>query len=263
MGIVNVTPDSFSDGGKFFDAKRAIEHGLRLHAEGAHVVDVGGESTRPGAAPVGEGEERRRILPVIAGLARAGVPVSVDTTRASVAAAAVEAGASWVNDVSGLDDPDMATLAAQTGVTLVVMHRRGTPRNMQKDTQYQDLLGEVERHLSDRRDRALAAGVRPDRLVLDAGVGFGKHPADNPLLIAATPRWKALGHRVLVGASRKRFIGDLTGVTAAEDRIFGSVGAALAAARWGADIVRVHDVAATRQAWVVYRAIVQENPWIS
>lgn len=261
MGIVNVTPDSFSDGGRYLDVDAAVAHGLRLLDEGADCLDVGGESTRPGAAPVGADEERRRVVPVVEALcaARPGVRVSVDTSKPEVARAAIAAGASVVNDVRALRAPGMAELCAEAGVDVVLMHLRGEPRTMQVDTRYDDLVGEVTAFLRERVDAVVGAGIAPERVVLDPGIGFGKAWLDNPRLIAAVPRLRELGHRVLVGASRKRFIGHLTGVERAEARVHGSVGAALAAARFGADILRVHDVAATRKALVVYQAV--EAQW--
>ncbi|TNE86777.1 MAG: dihydropteroate synthase [Deltaproteobacteria bacterium] len=257
MGIVNVTPDSFSDGGRYLATDAAVAHGARLFAEGAAWLDVGGESTRPGAAPVDPKDEAARVVPVIAGL-REAVPdavISVDTRRALVAEAALDAGASIVNDVSALEDPGMAPLVAERGVEVVLMHMRGDPSTMQRNTRYADLLGEVEAHLLARVAQLRALGVPDHRILLDPGVGFGKAPGDNPSLIAAVPRLKAHGHRVLIGASRKRFIGELTGVSTAAERVFGSVGAALAAAARGADVLRVHDVAATRQALAVFLAV--------
>lgn len=256
MGVVNVTPDSFSDGGRWFAPDLAIDHGLRLLDEGADWLDVGGESTRPGAARVPAEEELRRILPVIRGLraARPSAVLSIDTRKATVAAQAIEAGASVVNDVGALSDPEMARTCAAAGVTLVLMHMRGQPETMQRDTAYDDLVGEVAAFLAERSARAVAAGVAPERVVLDPGLGFGKDPLDNPRLIAAVPRFRALGHRVLIGASRKAFVGRLTGVSDPALRVYGSIGAALAAAAAGADLLRVHDVRATREALAVFAA---------
>jgi dihydropteroate synthase len=255
VGVLNVTPDSFSDGGRFLDPGAAVAHGLQLVAEGAGWLDVGGESTRPGALPVDDAEQLRRVLPVIRGLAgQTGATISIDTTSVVVAAAAVEAGARVINDVSGLADPALAALAARTGVGLVVMHSRGTPADMQRDTRYGDLVGEVLAHLRARVAAALEAGVPAERIVVDPGLGFGKAPADNPRLVAAVPRLRALGHRVMVGGSRKAFIGRLTGVSDAGDRLHGSVGVALAAAALGADLLRVHDVLATAQALATFLA---------
>lgn len=254
LGVVNVTPDSFSDGGRFLDPDRAIAHGRALLAEGADALDVGGESTRPGSAPVPPDEQIRRVVPVIAALAGEGATISVDTTSPRVAAAALAAGAAVINDVSGLSDPGMAPLAAEAGAGLVVMHCRGTPADMQRDTAYADLVGEVEAFLWQRAARAADAGVAPERVWLDPGLGFGKAWADNPALVRAVPRLRARGHRVLIGGSRKAFVGHLTGVADPADRLAGSLGVALAAAAAGADVVRVHDVAATVQALATFLA---------
>ncbi len=256
VGIVNVTPDSFSDGGRFLDPGAAVAHGERLVAEGAGWLDVGGESTRPGALPVPPEEQVRRVVPVLAALARAlpGTTLSIDTTSPEVADRALEAGATVVNDVSGLADPELARVVARRRAGLVVMHTRGTPATMQRDTAYADLVGEVEAFLRERTDLARALGVAADRIVVDPGVGFGKAPLDNPALVAAVPRLRALGYPVLIGASRKGFVGRLTGVARPEDRVAGSIGAALAAAALGADLLRVHDVRPTRDALVVYAA---------
>jgi len=257
MGIVNVTPDSFSDGGRFVDPERAVAHGRRLVEEGADWLDVGGESTRPGARPIDAAEEIARVVPVIAGLRAAcpAVGISIDTSKAAVAAAAIEAGATLVNDVTAFGDPEMAALCAAGGVQVVLMHMRGTPRTMQVDTTYDDLVGEVERFLAQRLEHGAEQGIRSDRMLVDPGLGFGKAPLDNLALIRAVPRLAALGHRVVIGASRKSFIGRLTGVSDPSERVFGSVGAALAAAAHGADVLRVHDVAATRQALDVFLAV--------
>ncbi|MCB9681562.1 MAG: dihydropteroate synthase [Alphaproteobacteria bacterium] len=258
MGIVNVTPDSFSDGGRHAHTDAAIAHGVRLWGEGADWLDVGGESTRPGAEPVPAAVECARVVPVIAGL-RARLPdavLSVDTSKAEVAGEALAAGATVVNDVTAAADPQMAPLVARAQAWLVLMHLRGTPRTMQHDTAYDDLVGEVTASLAAAVERVVAAGVDPSRVILDPGIGFAKTSADNPRLIAGLGRLLALGHPVLVGASRKRFIGDLTGVTDPAARVHGSVGAALAAVANGARILRVHDVAATIQALRVYRACV-------
>ena len=258
MGIVNTTPDSFSDGGRFQAADAGIRHGLHLLDEGADWVDVGGESTRPGAAPVGARTRKlARVVPVIEGIlaARPRAIVSVDTQKATVAERALRAGARVVNDVSGLRDPDMAGVVARAQAGLVVMHMRGEPRTMQTDTHYEDLVTEVRQALARSVARATAAGVPADRIAVDPGVGFGKSLSDNPRLIRELQAFAGLGHPVLIGASRKAFIGALTGVQAASERVHGSVGAALAAAHCGARILRVHDVAATVQALAVYRAV--------
>ena len=259
MGIVNVTPDSFSDGGRFAAREQAVAHAVQLAAEGADWIDVGGESTRPGAAPVPAEVERERVVGVIADVVARlpEVTVSVDTSKAGVAAAALAAGAHVVNDVTALGDPDMAAVCADHGAGVVLMHMRGTPATMQRRTRYDDLVEEVCGFLAERADYAIEAGIEAGHLHLDPGLGFGKAPLDNPALIAATPRLVALGFPVLIGASRKRFIGDLTGVTEAAQRVAGSVGAAIAAVACGASVVRVHDVAATCQALAVYRAVME------
>ncbi len=255
-GIVNVTPDSFSDGGSFADSLAAADHALRLLDEGAEVVDVGGESTRPGAAPVAAADEIVRTAPVIAAIARRapGARISIDTSKAEVARAALSAGATIVNDVTALQDPQMASACAAAGCFVALMHMRGNPRSMQLDTQYADLEGEVVAFLADRAQRAIAAGIRPERLLVDPGLGFGKTPEANFRLIRAIPKLAALGFPVLIGASRKSFVGKASGVEHAADRVYGSIGAALAATRHGASALRVHDVAATRQALDVFCA---------
>jgi dihydropteroate synthase len=256
MGIVNVTPDSFSDGGRYDSTERAVDHALRLLDEGADQIDIGGESTRPGAAPVSVEDEATRVVPVIEGVSRRAprAVVSVDTSKAEVARRAIDAGARIVNDVTALGDPDMGPLCARTAVTLILMHMRGRPRTMQHDTHYDHLVDDIRRFLAARVHAAVEAGVDPAHIVIDPGVGFGKALADNPRLVAAVPRFAELGFPVLIGASRKAFIGRLTGVERAEDRVFGSVGVALAAAAGGADILRVHDVAATHQALTTFLA---------
>lgn len=256
MGIVNVTPDSFSDGGLAFGTEAAVASASRLLDEGADWVDVGGESTRPGATPVPVEVERERVIPVVEAL-RSRFPravVSVDTSKAAVANAALDVGADVINDVTALDDPAMASVVARHGAHVILMHMRGEPRSMMQHTAYTDLVGEVVAHLRARVARARAAGIAADRIWLDPGVGFAKAPADNPRLIANVPRIAALGYPVVVGASRKRFVGELSGVPEAAHRVFGSIGAALAAAEAGVAVLRVHDVAATRQALTVFRA---------
>ncbi|MEZ4241679.1 MAG: dihydropteroate synthase [Myxococcota bacterium] len=250
MGVLNVTPDSFSDGGRWAGAG-AVAHGEAMFADGADWVDVGGESTRPGAPPVPAVEQIARVVPVIGALAARGT-VSVDTADADVARAALGAGATVVNDVSALRDPRMADVIAAAGAGVVLMHMRGIPATMQRDTAYDDLVGEVCAALQAQAERARAAGIA--RIWLDPGLGFGKAPGDNPRLIAAVPAFKALGFPVLIGASRKSFIGRLTGRADPADRVAGSVGAAIAAAGAGADVVRVHDVRETRDALVVWAA---------
>lgn len=256
MGILNVTPDSFSDGGRWFEPAAAIARGLELLDQGADWLDIGGESTRPGADPVPAEVEIERVVPVVTELARLrpDALLSIDTVKPVVARAAVEAGARLVNDVSGLADPELLDVCAETGAGIALMHTRGTPRTMQQFTDYDDLVEEVARALDALAARARAAGVSPSRILIDPGLGFAKKPADNPRLIASIPRFSALGYPVLVGASRKRFIGELTGIADPTQRVFGSIGAALAAASAGASVLRVHDVAATRQALTLYGA---------
>ncbi len=255
MGIVNITPDSFSDGGRYLDPDAACRRAERLILEGADLLDLGGESTRPGSDPVPAEEEIARVVPVIGEIAKLGVPVSIDTSKAEVARAALEAGAVIVNDVTALGDPAMATLVAETGAGLVLMHMLGRPKTMQTDPVYADLIGEVGAFLVERRARAEAAGVERDRILLDPGIGFGKRLEHNLTLLARLPELASLGSPVLVGASRKRFLSTLTGVSEPEDRVAGSVAAAVAARMRGAAVLRVHDVAATREGLAVADAV--------
>jgi dihydropteroate synthase len=251
MGIVNVTPDSFSDGGRFSDLNRALDHAMRLVAEGADILDIGGESTRPGAEPVGEAEEIDRVVPLIAAIrARWDGPISIDTMKPEVARPAVEAGATIWNDVSALTFlPNGPSVAAELGCTVVLMHMRGEPRTMQADPVYGDVAGEVSAFLSARADAALAAGVARDRIWLDPGIGFGKTAAHNLVLTARLDAIAALGFPVLYGASRKRTIQAIDPTaTEAMDRLGGSIALALEAARRGAAVIRVHDVRETVQA---------------
>ena len=257
MGIVNVTPDSFSDGGRFVDPEVAIEHGVALTDAGADLVDVGGESTRPGSAGVTAGEELDRVLPVVRGLVAHGVTVSVDTAKAAVAAATLDAGAEVVNDVTALGDPDMAGVVAAAGAGLVLMHMQGTPRTMQDDPRYDDVVTEVRDHLVARAEQALAAGVTPDRLCLDPGIGFGKTVDHNLELLARLDELAAAGYPVLVGASRKSFLGRLTGATDPDDRDAASAMVAALAIRAGAAAVRVHNVAITMLSARIADAIVR------
>lgn len=254
MGIVNVTPNSFSDGGRFLDPARAIEHGRALAAEGADILDVGGESTRPGAEAVPAEEERERVLGVVEGLAGGGVPISIDTSKANVAAAAIDSGATIVNDVTACSDPEMAPLCAERGVELILMHMLGTPRTMQADPTYDDVVADVGAFLVERAERASAAGVAADRIMVDPGIGFGKTVTHNLELLARLGELAELGYPIVVGASRKSFIGKLSG-REVSDRLGGSVAAAVAGAANGAEVVRVHDVAATRDALMVATAI--------
>jgi len=267
MGIVNVTPDSFSDGGRFLDPGRAVEHGLELAAAGAAVLDVGGESTRPGSQPVPAEEQRRRVVPVIRRLAsEAGVPVSVDTSDASVAAAALEAGATVVNDITaGRGDADMMPLVAGARAGYVFMHMQGTPATMQLDPRYADVVAEVGAFLAERRQAAREAGIADDELVADPGLGFGKTVAHNLTLLARLAEvTRAAGVPVLVGPSRKGFIGVAGGAPGAplpvDDREDGTLAAVVWALDHGASIVRVHDVAPAVEAVRVLRAMAAATP---
>jgi dihydropteroate synthase len=255
MGVVNVTPDSFSDGGLYLDPEAAIAHGRELVGEGAAILDVGGESTRPGAEPVAEEEELARVAPVVAGLAGAGAAVSVDTSKAAVAAAALQAGAAVVNDVTALrGDPEMAALCAERGATVILMHMAGTPRTMQRDPHYDDVVDEVRAFLAARIEAALAAGVAEERIWVDPGIGFGKTAAHNHELLRRLGELRALGRPVVVGTSRKSFIGTVDG-SSAQERIGGTIASSILAAAEGAEVLRVHDVAAVAQALAVASAI--------
>jgi len=258
MGIVNVTPDSFSDGGAFLDPAAAIDHGLRLAGEGADILDVGGESTRPGADPVSEQEELRRVVPVVRELAaRSGVPVSIDTTKAAVAEAALAAGATIVNDISALRlDPRLGGVVARSGAALVIMHMQGTPRTMQQAPHYDDLLGEVIAELGAGIARATAAGVEPGQILVDPGIGFGKSLEHNLELLGRLGELETLGRAILVGPSRKAFIGRLLDLPAAE-RVEGTIAACCCAADRGAHVVRVHDVGPVSRALRVADAILR------
>ncbi len=255
MGIVNVTPDSFSDGGRFRDYRAAVEHGVRLVEDRAELLDIGGESTRPYAEPVGAEEELNRVLPVIEGLMqRVAVPISIDTSKAAVAEAAIAAGAEIVNDVTGLSaDPAMIPLAIGTGVGVCAMHMQGTPRTMQDDPQYDDVVEDILRFLRERRDALLAAGVERERICLDPGIGFGKTHQHNITLMAHCGRFHGLGCPVLVGHSRKGFLGKIQGDKAA-DRDIATAGAALAAAAQGVQVLRVHNVRVVREALLAFEA---------
>jgi dihydropteroate synthase len=243
MGVLNVTPDSFSDGGRFHEAEAAVERGLQLFAEGADIVDVGGESTRPGAVPVDAAEERRRVVPVIEGLRRRGSGfLSVDTSKAEVARAALDAGADLVNDVSGFRfDPALAGLVAERAVPVVLMHLRGDFGDMHAKPAYDDVLDEVAAELRDRQQAAEAAGIRRERLILDPGLGFAKDAAHTLQVLRGLPRLASLDRPLLVGPSRKSFIGKVLGRPARE-RLLGTAAAVTASVLGGAHIVRVHDV---------------------
>ncbi|NDK39940.1 dihydropteroate synthase [Pseudoxanthomonas gei] len=256
MGIVNVTPDSFSDGGAHETLEAAVAHALRLVEEGADLLDIGGESTRPGAQTVSVEEELRRVIPVIEQLAtRVSVPISIDTSKPEVMCAAVAAGAGMINDVYGLRREGAMEAAAAAGVPVVLMHMHGEPHSMQQAPDYDDVVGDVHRFLTERLFAAEMAGIARKHLLVDPGFGFGKNTAHNLALLAQLQRFTELGVPVLAGLSRKRTIGELTGRDDARDRIAGSVAAHLIAAQRGAMILRVHDVAATVDALKVWNAV--------
>jgi dihydropteroate synthase len=262
MGIVNVTPDSFSDGGLFLDARAAIQHGLELVGEGADILDIGGESTRPGADPVGEAEELRRVVPVIGGLSGAEAQISIDTSKAVVARAALAAGATLVNDVSALRaDPEMAEVVAQSGADCCLMHMLGEPRTMQREPRYADVLDEVKAFLEERLRFAVAAGVREERIMLDPGIGFGKTLAHNLALLRRLDELSTLGRPLVVGTSRKSFLGRLLADARGEEqpappaeRLPGTIASSVMAYERGATVLRVHDVAPLRAALTVAAA---------
>lgn len=256
MGIVNVTPDSFSDGGRYLGPDAALGHARRLIAEGADILDIGGESTRPGAAPVSEAEELDRVIPLITAIrAESAIPISIDTLKPAVARTAVTAGATIWNDVSALRGPAAPAVAAELGCEVVLMHMLGEPGTMQDDPRYDDVVAEVEAFLLARAEAAMAAGVAREKLWLDPGIGFGKTLAHNLALLSALPRFVALGFPVLLGASRKRFIAAIGRTADADHRLGGSLAAALTGAQTGVAAVRVHDVRETAQALAVNAAI--------
>ena len=255
-GVLNVTPDSFSDGGRYVDPRRAVERACAMAEAGADLLDVGGESSRPGSAPVPYEVELERVLPVIEGIRTVSdIPLSIDTTKAVVARRALDRGVEIVNDITALrGDPEMAEVVAEFEAGLVLMHMLGGPRTMQDRPSYEDVVGEVEEFFEERIEAALAAGIERDCLCLDPGIGFGKRLEDNLALIAACRRFRRLGAPVLLGMSRKSFIGELLD-TPIDERLEGSLAAAVAGVLHGADIVRVHDVAETRKALAVADAL--------
>jgi len=256
MGVLNVTPDSFSDGGHFSDTGPALRHARAMIDAGVDIIDIGGESSRPGADAVTLDEERRRVLPVVEGIrAVSDVPISVDTTKAELARQAIGRGADIINDITALrGDSEMPHVAAETGVGLILMHMRGTPKTMQDDPFYEDPVGEVEAFFRERIDAAVAAGIATDHLCIDPGIGFGKRVEDNLALIAAGWRLGRLGFLVLLGVSRKSFLGALLDLPV-EERLEGSLAAGVAGVLCGADILRVHDVRETRRAAAVADAL--------
>ena len=259
MGILNVTPDSFSDGGEFFGVEAAVVQAETMLDEGARIVDVGGESTRPGSDPVSEEEEVRRVLPVVRGIleVRPRAIVSIDTYRASTAEAALDAGAHLVNDVTALSDPRMVGLVAERGCPIILMHMLGEPKTMQKDPLYEDVVREVRDFLAKRAERAARAGVAHGDIILDPGIGFGKTYEHNLALLNRLDALVELGFPVLVGASRKSFLGKIVGSDSSKDRLFGTVATSVLAYERGATLFRVHDVRANKEALAVAAAVGQ------
>ncbi|MEX2499032.1 MAG: dihydropteroate synthase [Wenzhouxiangellaceae bacterium] len=259
MGIINVTPDSFSDGGRFDRVETALVHARRLASEGADILDIGGESTRPGADPVDAEAEIKRVVPVIQAIrAELDVPLSIDTMKAEVMRAAVSAGAGMINDVNGLRDPQALVAAVEAGVPTCIMHMQGEPRTMQHKPEYQDVVEDLLLFFRERVDTCLAAGMRPNNLVLDPGFGFGKSLEHNLDLLDRFGRFREFGLPLLAGLSRKSMLGKITGRESAAERVAASVAAAVVAAERGANILRVHDVAATVDAVKVIHAL-REN----
>jgi dihydropteroate synthase len=264
MGIVNVTPDSFSDGGLFLDAERAVAHGHELAAAGAEILDVGGESTRPGAESVPADEEQRRVLPVVEALAGAGGPgvaVSIDTSKAKVAEAALDLGATMVNDVTALQaDPELGALCSERGCELVLMHMLGRPRTMQDSPTYGDVVDDVKAFLADRVEYAIDGGVAEERISVDPGIGFGKTVGHNLELLRRLGELTELGRPIVIGTSRKSFLGAITG-RETDERIGGTIASNVLALIGGAEVFRVHDVAEVRQALDVAEAILGRRRW--
>jgi dihydropteroate synthase len=260
MGILNVTPDSFSDGGEWFDFDEAVQHGRALVAEGADILDVGGESTRPGAAPVAIDEELRRVVPVIRALREAGAQLSVDTMKLTVAEAAVEAGATFVNDVTAFrHEPELAGFVADRGCDCCLMHMLGEPRTMQDDPRYDDVVDEVRAFLEERAEFAVGEGVREERIMVDPGIGFGKTLDHNLELLRRLDEIVAVGFPVVVGTSRKSFLGRLTGRDDPHDRVAATVATTVLALERGAAVFRVHDVAPTKDALTVATATLRAD----
>ncbi|MGQ9508631.1 MAG: dihydropteroate synthase [Thermodesulfobacteriota bacterium] len=256
MGVLNVTPDSFSDGGLFFDKEKAIEHGLKMAEEGADLIDIGGESTRPGSKPLEIEEELRRVIPVIESLAkRIDIPISIDTYKSKVAQAAIESGAEIINDISGLHfDPDLAKVASKEDVPLILMHIRGTPETMQKDVYYESLFSEILQYLRAGIEWAEASGVDPEKIIIDPGIGFGKTLEHNLLLIKNLSEFRIFGKPILLGTSRKSFIGKILDAEP-QDRLEGTLASTIVGILNGAHIVRCHDVLQTKKAIAVADAI--------
>ncbi len=244
MGVLNVTPDSFSDGGEFFDIQKAVEHGLKMAADGAAIIDIGGESTRPGAEPVSTAQQIERVVPVIESLCqKIDIPISIDTYNVEVAEVALNAGAAIINDITAFSDEAMAKLAAEYEVPVILMHMQGTPATMQAEPKYDNVVGEVLEFLLSRAKRAERFGIQKERIFIDPGIGFGKTLEHNLLLMKNIHKFVATGYRVLVGTSRKSFIGSITGRKNPAKRIFGTAATVALCAAAGVSIVRVHDVA--------------------
>ena len=256
MGVVNITPDSFSDGGKFLAANAAIDHGLQLIEEGADILDIGGESTRPGAEPVNIAEELRRVLPIIQAMQGENVPISIDTMKPEVMKAAIQAGVSMVNDVNALRADGALEVCAESNVGVCLMHMQGSPRTMQLEPSYSDVVAEVKTFLLDRAQACERASIARDRIVIDPGFGFGKNREHNLTLLRRLKEFRELGYAVLAGLSRKSVLGKITGQEVVS-RVPASVAAALLAAQNGAHIVRVHDVRATKDALAILHAVNQ------
>lgn len=256
MGIVNVTPDSFSDGGNWFEPENAVEHALKLATDGADILDIGGESTRPGAAPVDLHEELRRTIPVVQRVRdQSPLPISIDTYRAEVARQALDAGATIVNDISGLTfDPQMINVCAASDCGIVCMHIQGTPQTMQIEPRYDDVVAEISAFFSERIQTLADGGIDPQRVVLDPGIGFGKTADHNLEILSHIAAFRRLGRPVLIGHSRKGFLKKLLN-RPVDERLFGTIGVAIAAAMQGADILRVHDIAAVRDAITAWQAV--------
>ena len=262
VGILNVTPDSFSDGGDFLDPEVAAEHAVAMLDEGAGILDLGGESTRPGSDPVSQEEEIQRVLPVLERIlsVRPEAVISVDTYRAGTASVALEAGARLINDVTALRaDPRMASVVEEAACPVILMHMQGEPKTMQEEPHYTDVVREVRDFLAERAEYAFAAGVRPENVIVDPGIGFGKNLEHNLTLLQNLDAVVDLGFPVLIGASRKRFLGNITGVQEAKERIFGTVAATVLAYEKGATFFRVHDVRANREALAVARAVLRTS----
>jgi len=260
MGVLNVTPDSFSDGGIYLDKKSAVQKGLQLIKDGADILDIGGESTRPGSHPVTAEEEKRRILPVISEIRKkTDALISVDTTKSEVLKSALDAGADILNDISGMRfDPKILGLASKQDIPVIIMHMKGTPRNMQESPEYDNVIQEIKTFLKQRITDALTAGIKKNKIIIDPGIGFGKRLKDNLKIISNLSAFSELGFPILIGVSRKSFIGDLLNLSP-EKRIEGTIASSLISILQGAHILRVHDVSSLKKAVIVAEAIMKEG----